>query len=107
MRETNEVRRVRETKRGGREKPTSIFSTAISPWQFVDTAVWMKMGIQIKILFRLGFRKGVEIKRVEYLSKNTDMVRRETEKDVGEGEHLERNGQKGEGQRHQHTPNSS
>ena len=41
----------------------------------------MKMGIQIKILFRLGFRKEVGIKRVEYLSKDTDMVRRETEKE--------------------------
>ena len=75
-RETNEVKRVSEKERqrgvGGRERPTSIFSTAISPWQLVDRAVWMKMGIQIKILFRLGFRKGLGIKRVEYLSKDTE-----------------------------------
>ena len=72
------------------ERPTGIFSTAISPWQFVDRAVWMKMCAQI-ILFRLGFRKGVGIKRVEYLRKDTDLVRRETEKDEGGGgEHLER-----------------
>ena len=51
----------------GRDRPTGIFSTAISPWQLVNRAVWMKMDIQIKILFRLEFRKGVGIKRVEYL----------------------------------------
>ena len=34
-----------------------------------------KVGIQI-ILFRLGVRKGVGITRVEYLSKDTDTVRK-------------------------------
>ena len=38
-RETNEVRKVSEKERqrevGGRERPTSIFSTAISSWQLI------------------------------------------------------------------------
>ena len=72
------MRRVRQ--RGGRQRPTGIFSTALSLWQFVDSCIWMKMGMQIKILFR----KGIGIKRVEYLSKDTDMVRRDREREKDE-----------------------
>ena len=71
---------------GGRDRPTSkLFSTAISPWQFVNTAVWTKVGIQIFLVLE---------SELEY--KDTDAIRRETErklkKNKGGGEHSETNG---------------
>ena len=77
-------KRDKERWEEGRDVYQHIFNSHIFlAINFVDRAVWMKTGRQIKILFRLGFRKGVGIKRVEYLSKDTDniMVRRETEKE--------------------------